>query len=110
MLIKVLDETGTPQSMIVNGQEALVDSSGTIATTNTSQIGVSANAYRTGFFFQNLGSHNMWVNELGNATEVAGSVLIAPGQSISAPYNYPVSVGAINVIGTSGDGYTIRTW
>ena len=110
MLLKVTDGLGIAQTIIAQGQEAVADYSGSIAATNVSQIAAVAHTTRSGFFIQNLGAHNMWINELAVATETQGSILLVPNASISAPFNYPVSTGAINIIGTAGDGYTLRQW
>ena len=110
MLLTVLDSSSVTQKVIVKGQEAVVDNSGTIGTANISQLAAAANANRSGFFLQNLGSHNMWFNDMGVATEVAGSVLLLPGAVLSSE-NYPVTTGAYNIIGTfATDPYTLRTW
>lgn len=109
MLLNVLDATGTSQKVIVKGQEAVVDHSSTISVTNTSQIALTSNALRSGFLIQNLGTHNMWVNDLGTATETQGSILLVPNAIITGD-GYAVNTNAINIIGTAGDGYTLRSW
>ena len=110
MLIQITDANNVTQTAVINTQEAVYDRSGTLASTNVSQQAVAANSNRSGFFIQNLGSHNLWFNELGLATETAGSVLLPPNASISTTSGYPLSTGAINVIGTVGDSFTIREW
>ncbi|MDE1868110.1 MAG: hypothetical protein KGI08_10440 [Thaumarchaeota archaeon] len=109
MLLTVLDSNSVAQNLIVKAQEAIVDASGTIAATGVAQTPAAASATRSGFFFQNLGSHDMWINELGVAMQAAGSILVPPRTSISLD-NYPVSTGAISVIGTATDTFTLRTW
>jgi hypothetical protein len=110
MLLTVLDSTGIVQTVITNGQEAVTDNSGTISATGVSQIIAVANSTRSGFFLQNVGANSMWFNELGSATETHGSVLLIPGASVSAPKNYPVCINSLNLIGTSGEGFTLKQW
>lgn len=110
MLLTVLDSAGATQKVIVKGQEAVVDYSGSIATTNTAQVGAAADNNRSGFFIQNLGIHNMWFNDLGPATEGSGSILLLPNAFINSETGYPVTTGVISVIGTISDLYTLRTW
>lgn len=110
MLIQITDANNVTQTAVINTQEAVYDRSGTLSSTNVSQLAVSANSNRSGLFIQNVGSHNIWFNELGTAAQSAGSVLLQPGQSVSTNSGYPLSTGAINVIGTSGDSFTIREW
>ena len=109
MLLNVLDATGTTQKVIVKGQEAIVDYSSTITATNTSQIALAANSLRSGFLIQNLGTHNMWINDLSAATEIQGSILLVPNGILTSD-DYAVNTNAINIIGTAGDGYTLRAW
>jgi hypothetical protein len=109
MLLNVLDATATAQKVIVKGQEAIVDHSSTITATGVSQQALAANAFRSGYFFQNLSARNMFINELGAATQIQGSILIPPGGSFP-PDNYPVNTAAINIIGTISDGFTAREW
>lgn len=110
MLIQITDANNVTQSAVINTQEAVYDRSGTLSGTNVPQVTVSANANRSGLFIQNVGSHNIWFNELGAASQSAGSVLLAPGASISTTSGYPLSTGAISMIGTSGDSFTVREW
>ena len=110
MLLNILDSASTAQKIITHGQEAIVDASGTITATSVSQTIATASSTRSGFFIQNLGTHNMWLNDLGVATQVAGSILLAPGASLSAPAGYPINTNALSLIGTLGDGYTLRIW
>ena len=51
----------------------------------------------------------MWVNDLGTATETQGSILLVPNAIITGD-GYAVNTNAINIIGTAGDGYTLRSW
>lgn len=110
MLLNILDSNGLPQKIITHGQEAIVDASGFLIATNAAQIVVNASSTRSGFFLQNLGANNMWLNDLATATEGLGSILLIPGASISAPANYPVNTDALSLIGVIGDAYTLRTW
>ena len=108
MLLKVLDGTGVLQTVVVASQEAVADASGAIATTAVSQVVTAASSLRSGFFFQNNGTHTMWLSELGSAVAGSGSISVAPGATL--PAGYPVSTGAWNVLGTAGDAFTARIW
>ena len=113
MLLNVTDGNGLPQKIITPGQETVIDQSGIIAATTTSQIMAATNAFRSGIAFQNNGAHNMIVNDLAPAVSPTvagdGSFVVVPG-AYWPPQGYPVSTGAINVSGTAGDTYTCRTW
>jgi len=113
MLLNIVDGTGFPQKIIVEGQETIADQSGVIAATTTPQVMVAANANRSGVIMQNDGTQNMIINDMGNAVSPTvagnGSFVVTPG-SYWPPAGYPVSTGAISVSGTSGDTYTCRTW
>ncbi len=109
MLLNVLDSAGVAQKVIVASQEAIVDHSGSIASTGVAQTAIAANALRSGFFIQNKGANPMYVNELGAATNGAGSFTIAPGASFP-PAGYPISTGALSILGTAADIFTAREW
>lgn len=109
MLLNVLDSAGVAQKVVVAGQEAVVDRSGSIALSDVAQTAIAANVYRSGFFIQNKGANPMYINELGTATAVGGSITIPAGASFP-PAGYPVSTGAISILGTAGDIYTAREW
>jgi hypothetical protein len=108
-----LDGNGYPQKIITPGQENLVDASGVIAATGVAQVLLAANANRSGFILQNDGSHNMEINDLGVATTTPtannGSFVVVPG-AYFPPAGYPVSTGAISIIGNTNDAYTVRAW
>lgn len=109
MLMTVIDGNGTAQSIIVSAQEAVADKSGSIAATGVAQEPVAANLLRSGFRLQNVGSNPMYVNDLGVATVGSGSFIVGVGQ-FWPPEKYPVSVGAISILGTAGDAFTAREW
>jgi hypothetical protein len=109
MLLKIVDSLGVQQTVIFRTQEAVVDHSGTIATTAVAQVLLDANTFRSGWIMQNRGVNPMYVNELGTATVGAGSFAIAPGATFP-PLGFPVGVGAISVLGTAADVFTVREW
>jgi hypothetical protein len=113
MLLNIVDGTGLPQRIIVEGQETVIDQSGLIVATGVAQVLAAANANRSGIILQNDGSHNMEINDLAAAASPTvtdnGSFVVTPG-SYWPPAGYPVSTGAISVSGTTGDTYTCRTW
>jgi len=115
MLLQVQDGQGTPQTVITAGQETVTDLSGVITATGGSQVLASASTGRSGWFFQNQGVNNMFINELGAAaTEVpaqdAGSICVPPLGILRAPADAPVTVAQLNVVGTSGDAYVFHQW
>lgn len=113
MLINVLDAAGIAQKLIVHGQEAPLDHSGVIAATAVAQTALAANSLRSGYVIQNRGAAAMYVNDLGAATVAvganAGSFAIQPG-AFFPPVGYPVTTGAISIIGTINDGFAVREW
>ena len=109
MLIKIKDADGIDQLVTVRGAESIVDKSGVIAVTSLSQTAIAANPLRSGFFFQNNGSNNMWLSELADATNDSPSIKIIPGEKFSS-FSYPLISSNIRVIGTVGDKYTAREW
>ena len=109
MLIKVVDALGVAQTFISQAQEAVTDQSGSIVATGVAQDAMDANAFRSGFFVQNVGANPLYVNELGAATTGAGSYLLAPGAGFP-PAGYPVSTGAVSILGTVGGVFTAREW
>ena len=110
MKLTVTDAAGYQQTVLVNGQESITDHSGVLPS-NIAQTVLAANNLRSGFFIQNLSSVNsMWFNEIGTATNGAGSIKLLPNAFISTNSGFPLSTGALSLIGTSGDSYTLREW
>ena len=110
MLLVVLDGIGISQTLIVAGQEAVVDRSGSIAATAVAQQLLAPNSMRSGFILQNLSSVNpLYINDLGAATTTGGSFAVPPG-AFFPPQGYPVSTGALSVLGTAGSIYSAREW
>ena len=108
MQLKVIDAVGVQQTVIAQALESVVDHSGLLYG-GASLALMDANPLRSGFVFQNLSIRPMYVNDKGPASAAPGSFLVGPGE-IFPPYGYPVPTGSINVIGTSGDGFTAREW
>jgi len=109
MQLQAVDALGVQQTVLVSGIEAPIDHSGAIAATGAAQTIIPANSGRSGFFVQNRGANPMYINDLGNATTGAGSILIAAGGYFPLP-GYPVSAGALSILGTIGDVFTAREW
>lgn len=109
MIITILDAAGVQQSVIAKGQESVVDKSGTITATGVSQLLMAANANRSGFLVQNLGSNPMHINAFGVAADDQTSFTIAPG-AFFPPENYPITTGAITILGTIGDKFAAKEW
>lgn len=113
MLINVLDSAGVAQKVIMHGQEAALDHSGVIAATAVAQTVLAANTLRSGYVIQNRGVAVMYVNDLGTAAAAvgvnAGSFAIQPG-AFFPPDGYPVTTGAISIVGTINDGFAVREW
>ena len=109
MLLTILDGLGAQQKIIAKGQEAVTDHSGAIAATGVAEVMLVANLLRSGFALQNCGASPMYVNDLGVATTGVGSFKVAPG-AFFPPEGYPVSTGAISILGTINDVFTVREW
>jgi hypothetical protein len=109
MILTVLDSAAVSQKIISNGQESIVDKSGSLAA-GSAQVIANANTLRSGFFLQNLGVDPMWLNDLTTATAGSGSIRLAAGEKISAPKDIPLNTHALSLIGTSGSAFTLREW
>lgn len=111
MLITVLDGNGIPQQIIVSAQEDPLDAgfSNSIAATGVAQVLLNGNNSRSGYIMQNISANPMHLSDTGAATSGIGSFLIAPGAYFPPP-NYPTAIGAISILGTIGDLYTVREW
>lgn len=88
----------------------LTDGSGTIATANTSQTALVANATRKYLLFQNVSDTDMYIN-FGAAATIAGAGSLwiqALGGSLVFE-DFACSTDAVNVIcSASGKAYTIK--
>jgi hypothetical protein len=114
MLFIVKDDLEVQKTTVIAGQENVSDRSGLIAATGVSQVAIQPDAARSGWFFMNVGTHPMTLNELGAAATLlpvagAGSFVVAPG-AVFPPPGFPTTVAAIGVQGTAGDGYVARSW
>lgn len=108
MLLKVLDGEGNSQTIITSGQETVVNQSGVIAGAAAQPV-MPANASRSGWFFQNTSIHDMHVNDLAAAL-ADGTCMKVAAQGTWPPAGYPLSTGALSVIGTPADTYIAREW
>ncbi len=90
------------------------DVSGIIKDTGVSQIVMSHNTARVGYFIQNLGNTPIYINELGqeassNVSPGIGSILLGPRETW--PMNgIPVTSFEISVAGTKGCAFAAREW
>jgi hypothetical protein len=109
MLLIVQDGQGNLQTVVVKGQEAVVDYSGTIAQNGQSQLLLAANSTRSGWFFQNNGQNPMTINEIAGSA-LTNSFVVAAFGGTFPPENFPLTTVQINVAGTMGDAYTVRAW
>lgn len=117
MLTAIIDGNGVARNLITPGQETVVDKSGHIAVTNTSQVAIAANSNRSGWFIQNLSAvpgQGMWINDLGvDASETPAdgntSIYLDAGDYYPRA-GQPVTTKAISIIGTAGDAYAAREW
>jgi hypothetical protein len=79
----------------------------TISVTNTFQQALAASSSRKSCLIQNTGTHVefFYFGTIGSAT-ISNAFQVNPGQTIScATPNGLVLTDAVNVAGTSGDGY-----
>jgi len=90
-----------------------VNRSGSITTGGTAQVLMAAKTQaheRSGFFIQNISSGDLWIHDLGTATQDQPSIKIASG-------GFFTMVGAdcpdtaISIIGaTTGQKFVAREW
>ena len=109
MLLVVTDGQGNAQTIVVKGQEVVVDYSGTITATEISQPLLAASATRSGWIMQNNGQNPMTINEIGNSP-LTNSFAVAPFGGVFPPENFPLTTNQLNITGTAGDNYTLRAW
>ncbi len=109
MLLVVTDGQGNAQTIVVKGQEVVVDYSGIITTNNESQLLLAASNTRSGWIMQNNGENPMTVNEIGLDATIK-SFVVAPFGGIFPPENFPLTVNQLNIAGIAGDSYTLRAW
>lgn len=118
MRVPVIGGDGETYTIIMAGaDETVIDRSGTFAAPNVSQVLMEANADRSGWFFQNNTTEEVWINELGGDAQANnGCIMVAPGESFP-PAGYPVSLLAISILSPEvpGDGedlppFTAREW
>lgn len=113
MLLKVLDGNGIPQTLVTAAQEAPTDGSDTIVATGVAQPLLVANSLRSGWLMQNRGSNPMYVNELATsavAVAAGDGAFVVPVNGYFPPPGFPVSTGAVSIMGTIGDGFALREW
>jgi len=81
--------------------------SGNIAAGGTAQVAMAANAARKAWFFQNIGSADLWISFVGTAVvDATGSIKVPAGSSAWSSGGF-VSSQALSVIGaTTGQKYT----
>lgn len=108
MIITVVDGQGVLRSVSWQAQDAITDRSGSLATAAT-QVLMTANTSRAGWFFQNLGTNPMRISELGADATLNGAIMVRAGETFPPP-GYPIPTGAIEVAGTAGDLFTAREW
>jgi hypothetical protein len=86
----------------VSVDDRFIDRSGTIAVGGTSQVVSPKFSDRCYFFFQNISTGDLWLNETGPAViGVAGNIRIAAGDDLEWAGTF-VTNGPINVIGAVG--------
>ncbi len=82
----------------------------TIASTGVFQAALAASATRTGCTLQNTGSHVQYVyfGTIGSAT-TSNAFQVNAGQTISCTAGVIVLTDAVNITGTTGDGYIVAS-
>lgn len=84
--------------------------SGTLAVANTQQSFAAAKANRTGFWFQNNSTGDLWISAIANAVIGQPSLRVAAGALYESPAG-AAGVGALSVIGaTQGQAFSAREW
>jgi hypothetical protein len=87
----------------------LNDYSGLVKATGKSQVLLEANQHRNGWLIQNRSGTSFYVNETDPASVGPGSWEVQPGDFFP-PLNYPVPLGVVNIIGASGQPFTVKEW
>ena len=111
-LLNILDGNGNPVTVIARTPISTppADQSGSIATTNASQVLLNQNATRSDWFFQNLGANPMFISET-NAPATSAPAPNATSVMVPSLGTYPppdrswVYTGQINITGTAGDQF-----
>ena len=112
-VIQIPDINGQPNQVCFQSPATPVDGSGT-ANGQSQMIlaAVPTGTVRSGWIVQNNSTQNysMFVNDLGSPADTSPtSVVLLPGQFWPPP-GYPVTQGAVYIMGTSGDNYMVRSW
>jgi hypothetical protein len=109
----VIDGLGEPITVIMPGQGAPTDRSGTIAVDLTSQQLFPANATRSGFLVQNqsMFGNLMRVSELGADAALLGAWVLRAFEYFPPHGVYDIiPVGIFTISGSFGDPYAAREW
>ena len=97
--------TGTP---FFTGY-TVTDVSGTLTTGGAAQTIMGADANRKGCSIQNLSPLDLWVSNVGTASNNQPSEWVPAGSEWSCPFN--MSTAAISVYGAAtGQPFTARSW
>lgn len=82
----------------------------TISVTNTFQAALASSSTRKGCLLQNTGAHVQYIyfGTIGSAT-TSNAFQINPGQTISCTAGTIVLTDAVDITGTSGDGYIVTS-
>ncbi len=103
--------TTAPLPVMSTAAVAASDGSGTIVSTAVSQSLFGGVVPVNGYMIQNnSSSNNMYVNDVGAATNTAGaSFVIAKGTIFMTPSGYKPP-GPVQITGTSADAFVARRW
>ncbi len=96
---------------VTGARSAATERGGTVTSGGASQAVAAANAARTGFWFQNLSSGDLWLRFSASAAAATQPSLRIPA---GAYYEMPatgIQVTAINVFGaTTGQAFAAAEW
>lgn len=110
MLLKVIDAQGNPQTVIAHGQETPVDHSGTVTVMDGTQVLLAANAFRSGWFLQNLDVNPLTLCETGDAVAGTPGTWQVPAGGTFPPPGFPVTTGAVHINGSANAKFSAREW
>ena len=109
----VIDGLGEPIQVIMPGQGAPTDRSGTISNDGISQVLFPANPTRSGFLVQNQSTFGnmMRVSEVGADATLLGAWVLRPFEYFPPHGVYDIMpVGIFNISGSMADPYAAREW
>jgi len=98
---------------IASSNVTVTDRSGSITTGGTPQQLMAANPLRKGFWIQNVSAQNLFISDVGTASDNSGtpnSLLILPNTRYETQIGCASSAAISIVGGTTGQKFVAREW